>query len=173
MKKLILLASISVFLQASLHAQSSVISYQGLIRTAIGVPVADSTYPITVLMWIDSVGGSPLWQDVFQSQVIGGVFNVLLGSQTPLPSSSDMDRPLWISVSVGSFSEASQRSILTSVPMAINVADSSITTNKIADGAITWNKMGTEYVPYLRVNGAKVTTGHNSINFTGSEEFLG
>ena len=51
--------------------------------------------------------------------------------------------------------------------MAINVSDSSITTNKIADGAVTWNKMGTEYVPYLRVNGAKITTGHNSINFTG------
>ncbi len=79
-----------------------------------------------------------------------------------------MDKQLWVGVSVNGTAESLQRTQLSAVPMAINVADSAITTAKIADGAITWNKMGTEYVPYLRVNGAKVNTGNNSINFTGS-----
>ena len=103
MKKLILLASISIFLSSTLRAQSSMISYQGLLQGVNGAPVKDSTYPITVIIWTDAVGGSPIWQDVFQAEVSGGVFNVLLGSQTPLPLSSEMDHPLWISTSVGEF----------------------------------------------------------------------
>ena len=88
----------AIFLNSGLaHAQSSspsVISSQGLIQSANGVPAMDSIYSITVILWPDADGGIPLWQDIFQAEVRGGVFNILLGSQTPLPPSSVMDRPL-------------------------------------------------------------------------------
>ncbi len=170
MKKLISFAFL-FFVPYSLQAQQmpNVISYQGVIQSVNGVPVQDSTYPVTVIIWTDADAGTPIWQDVFNAEVRGGVFNILLGSHIPLPASSAMDHPLWISVSVGEFSESSRRTMLSSVPMAMNVTDSAITTKKLADGAVTWNKMGTDYVPYIRVNGAKVNTGQSSINFTGGD----
>jgi hypothetical protein len=157
MKKLIAFAFF-FFLSYSLQAQQApnVISYQGLIQGVNGSRVIDSTYPITVILWRDADGGTPLWQDVFQTEVTGGVFNILLGSQTPLPSSQVMDHPLWISVSVSEFSEASQRSRLSAVPMAINVMDSSITAQK----------MGTDYVSAVTIDGTPITSRGSALNLS-------
>jgi hypothetical protein len=151
---------------------SNTISYQGMIVDSSGKPLPDGSIPISVSLWSAPTGGSRIWSDSFNPILKLGVFNIALGSGTPLPPSTAMDMQLWIGVSVSGAPEALSRTQLSAVPMAINVADSSITTAKIADGAITWNKMGTEYVPYLRVNGAKVNTGQNSINFTGSEGMI-
>ncbi len=168
-------------------ASNHTISYQGTIVEMDGSAVKDSTYPITVSIWTDATQGTRLWRDVFPTEVKGGIFNILLGSHIPLPSPALMDQPLWLGVSFNTDLENLPRFRLGTVPEAMNVADSAITTrklatgavvsanladsavttDKLADGAVTWNKMGTDYVPYILVNGAKVTTGHNPINFTG------
>ncbi len=168
-------------------ASNHTISYQGTIVEMDGSAVKDSTYPITVSIWTDATQGTRLWRDVFPTEVKGGIFNILLGSHIPLPSPALMDQPLWLGVSFNTDLENLPRFPLGTVTMSLNVADSAITTrklatgavgsanladsavttDKLADGAVTWNKMGTEYIPYIRVNGAKVTTGHNPINFTG------
>ncbi len=160
MKKLITFAFL-FFVSYTLQAQQApnVISYQGLIQGVNGSRVIDSTYPITVILWSDADGATPIWQDVFQAKVQGGVFNILLGSQTPLPSSQVMDHPLWISVSLGEFSEASQRSRLSTVPMAINVADSSITAQKMA----------TDYVSGVTIDGTQITGRGGALNFQSGE----
>ncbi len=166
MKKLILCLSISFVFSSGLRAQTShIITYQGAIASATGASVRDSIYPIAVTLWTDSAGGTALWRDVFETPVKNGIFNIALGSQKPLPAPAAMDRALWFGVSFNGGVES--RTAVGSVPTAINVADSSITTAKLADRSVTWNKMGTEYVPYIRVNGAKVNTGQNPINFTG------
>ncbi len=127
----------------------------------------DSVYPVTILMWADSTGGTPIWQDVFQTELTSGFFNILLGSQTPLPSSPMMDRPLWISTSVGDYSESFQRSKLSAVPMAINVVDSAITTSKLADNSITSSKMNMNYVSMIGINGTPVTGIGSYLNIAG------
>jgi hypothetical protein len=154
-----------------------VISYQGLIQGVNALPVKDSAYPIAISLWTDSAGGSQIWEDVFQTPVKSGIFNILLGSQTPLPSPSEMDKPLWLSVKVGGFSGIILRSRLSDVPMAINVADnaittakladSSVTTSKIADSSITPEKMNLNYVSSINMNGIPVTGNGGFLNLTG------
>jgi hypothetical protein len=191
---LLLFAGTRVHAQQAQTASPSnyTISYQGSIVEMDGSAVKDSSYPITVSIWTDATQGTRLWHDVFQTVVKGGIFNILLGSQIPLPAPALMDQPLWLGVSFNTDMENLPRFALGTVPSAMNVADSAITsakiadgavrtsnladsaitTAKIADGAITWDKMGTDYVPYIRVNGAKVTTGQNSINFTGGNGLM-
>ena len=161
MKKLILLASICLLVHSSLYAQqaSNVISYQGLIQGVNGASVKDSTYSVSISMWTNATGGTQLWQDVFQTPVKDGIFNIMLGSQVPLPASADMDRPLWLSVNVGGSSGAVPRSQLSAVPMAMNVADSSITAQKMA----------TDYVSAVTVNGTPVTSRGSTLNFSSGD----
>src|ERR1700683_2495509 len=51
--------------------------------------------------------------------------------------------------------------------MAINVADSSITTSKIVDSSITPEKMNMNYVSMIGVNGIPVTGIGSYLNITG------
>ena len=85
---LILFAGTRVYAQQAQTASPSVntISYQGSIVEMDGSAVKDSIYPITVSIWTDATQGTRLWRDVFQTEVKGGIFNILLGSQIPLPS---------------------------------------------------------------------------------------
>ncbi len=181
MKKHIILAFLSLFLQSSLYAQrvTHVISYQGIINGVNGVTPKDSTYPVTVILWTEPDGGSPLWQDIFQTEVKGGVFNISLGSQTPLPSSQVMDHSLWISASVGEYSEATLRSSLAAVPMAVNVADSAITTKKVvdqaittaklADSSVTADKMNMNYISSISINGNPITGVGRTLNIVSGD----
>ncbi len=70
-----------------------------------------------------------------------GVFNVILGTVTPLNIS--FDKQYWLGISI-SGTELEPRVELTSSAYSLNaktVEDSSITTEKIVDGAVTQNKL--------------------------------
>ncbi len=158
MKKLILCASLCLLFQTSVYAQqaATVISYQGLIQGKNGLSVKDSIYPISISIWTDASGGTELWQDVFQTSVRNGIFNIMIGSQLPLPASSDMDRPLWLAVNVGGSMDVVPRSRLSIVPEALNVADSSITAKKMA----------TDYVSAIMIDGTKITSKGGALNLS-------
>ncbi|MDP4233825.1 MAG: hypothetical protein Q8913_10740 [Bacteroidota bacterium] len=148
MKRLCVLLLVSLFFSHTAHAQSSggpIISYQGTITNSDGSP-GDGSFRIAVSLWTEESSDHPIWSDEFVTQVTHGVFNIGLGSGKPLPKPSDMNKPLWISVSInGEVSAAFTR--LAAVPFALNVADSSITALKLA----------TDYVGSISVNGQKVT----------------
>lgn len=131
-----------------------VISYQGLLKNSSGQPLPDGLHLITIRFYSDAEGGSPvLWEDVFKVPTNAGVFSILLGSQKPLPDASTMGQPLWVGVTVDS-TDLRPLSQLTSSPYAMSVANSSITTEK----------MGTDYVGAISVNGTKVTSKGSNIN---------
>jgi hypothetical protein len=170
MTKIILCASFSLLFYSSLHAQqaANVISYQGLIQGVNGATVKDSTYPITVSIWTDASSGPELWRDIFQTEVKNGIFNIMLGSQNPLPPSTQMDKPLWVSVSVGGSMQLSYRARLSAVPMAINVVDGAITTTKLAPGSITPDKLNMDYISSVSVNGEKITSKGANLDIVGN-----
>ena len=87
-------------------------------------------YAITVAFYSDSGGSACVWRDTYWTPVTNGVFNLSLGSHVPLPGAQDMDRPLWLGVSVNESSELRPLSHLSIAPYALNVADSSITTER-------------------------------------------
>jgi len=65
----------------------SLVSYQGRLTDAAGQPVSDGTYSLTFAVYPSPTGGTPLWMEEGRSvSVSGGLFTVLLGEVTPLPS---------------------------------------------------------------------------------------
>jgi len=73
------------------------ISYQGFLTDASGDPVPDSSYTLEFNIYDDPTLGNHLWYELHTDiPVTGGVFNVVLGSSTPL--SIPFDVPYWLEI---------------------------------------------------------------------------
>ncbi|MGC1376087.1 MAG: hypothetical protein WA821_07695 [Anaerolineales bacterium] len=138
---------------ASLSAASpNTISYQGTLSTVSGTAVTGSVGITFSLYNVPSGVTAPLWTEPHTGAnvvpVNNGLFNVLLGSITPIPSAVWDNAPVYLGVQVaGDSAELSPREVVSAVPYAMNAAgtivipDGSITTPKIAVGAITRDKL--------------------------------
>jgi len=112
-----------------------------------------------------TAGGTPLWEEQWTGsngvQVSDGLFNVMLGSLTPIPQSVITgNSTLFLGITVGTDDEMTPRVQLGSVPFAVQaltVPDGSVTTEKIADGAVTQTKLGNDVSP-LPPTGSITTT---------------
>ena len=93
-------------------------------------------------------------------QVSDGLFNVMLGSLTPIPQNVITGHdPLFLGITVGTDDEMTPRVQLGNVPFAVQaltVPDGSVTTPKIADGAVTSAK--------LNVNDGLGVTGNLTVS---------
>lgn len=121
----------------------AMVNYQGKLTDADGNP-RTGTYSMAFTIYSDEGGSTQVWSETHSVQATDGLFNVLLGSDTPLtPSILDGDR--WLGVQVETDPEMRPLEPLSSVPYALlaNVPDGSITTAKIADGAVTQAKAPT------------------------------
>ena len=82
-------------------------------------------------LYADAAGTNVLWTDTYTVQVTGGIFNIALGSgAVPLPASTVLDQPLWLSMQIGEAPELRPFSALTASVYALNVPDASITAAK-------------------------------------------
>ncbi len=136
---------------ASPNVSPSTISYQGTLSTASGDPVNGSV-GMTFRLYNVSSGGSALWTETRTSgnavPVSNGLFHVLLGNLTPIPASIWENTNVYLGVQIeGDNAELSPREMVGAVPVAmmatnIVIPDSSVTTDKIADGAVTLAKLG-------------------------------
>jgi len=128
--------------QSSLTDIPKTMSYQGLLTQTSGTPVADSSYNLTFNLYSTNSGGTPLWTENHLSvSVVKGIFNVILGSITPL--NLLFDQQYWLGIQVGG-TELTPRVKLTSVPYsfsALTVVDGAITTAKLFDNAVTADKI--------------------------------
>ena len=103
-----------------------------------------------------ATGGTPLWSEQWTGsngvRVSDGLFNVMLGSLTPLPISQFTNYPtLYLGITVGTDDEMAPRVQLGSVPFAVQaltVPDGSVTTSKLVDGAVIGNKVTYEGFSY-------------------------
>jgi len=115
---LILLVALSL----SAAPIENVLSFQGKIVEG-GAPV-DGTRNITFRIYDVATGGVHLWQETHSGvPVVGGLFNVELGSVTAFPSAVNFSEQYWVGVSVGGGAEITPRYKLTSSPYAHNIAD--------------------------------------------------
>lgn len=148
-----------------------VISYQGIISSHNGAPLANGEYSIIVTLYADAAGTVKVWQDTYMTPVRGGVFNIYLGSGTvSLPASSQMDRALWIGTQVAGGEEMRPLTRLSASPYAINVPDNAITTHKLADGAVTADKVNLDYISGVSVNGKKIPIDGNVLNIQAGKD---
>lgn len=132
----------------STSSSTGTIAYQGRLADSSGNPLTN-TLNMSFRLYGATTGGSPLWTEEWTGsngvQVSDGLFNVMLGSLTPIPQSVIAGNSnLFLGITVGTDDEMSPRVQLGSVPFAVQaltVPDGSVTTAKIADGAVTTAKV--------------------------------
>lgn len=119
-------------------------NYQGVLTGTGGKPVADGTYSLTFKLYTQPTGGTAIWTENQNVTTSSGVFSVLLGQVTPL-TSVPFNSPYWLGITVGSGSEMTPRSELSSSPYSLrsrSVEDSSVTGAGIASGQVIRNVNG-------------------------------
>lgn len=124
------------------------IPYQGRLADKNGAPLTQ-TVNMIFRLYAAASGGSPLWEEQWTGansvQVSDGLFNVMLGSLTPISQNTITGNSnLFLGITVETDSEMNPRVQLGSVPFAtqaLTVPDGSITTDKLADGAVTSSKL--------------------------------
>ncbi len=149
----LLLLSISVQAQQASH-ESRTLSYQGAIASSDGTSISGER-EITVRFYSDADGHTLVWQDTYRAVVANGVFNLALGSGSqPLPASDVMSHPLWVGTQIGTAEEMRPLAPLSSSPFALSIADNSVTKEKMA----------TDYVSSLSLNGQRISGRGADIN---------
>jgi len=112
---LILLKSLIIvllLLTSVAYAIPKLISYQGKLNDANGLPVS-STVSITFKIFDVANGESALWSEIQSVQVSNGLFNVKLGSQQDLPVSVFLSDELYLGIQVGADPEMVPRQRIT------------------------------------------------------------
>lgn len=142
-------------------------TYQGRLTDSTGLALTGN-YPITFKLYSVASGGSELWSESWPAvDVQNGLFQVLLGSITPLtPDLVTNHNSLWLGVQVGGDAEMMPRVQLGSVPFAMQslvVPTGAITTTMLADGAVTSAKLA-PVVKMAQDDGGNLWT-NNTTNF--------
>jgi hypothetical protein len=95
-------------------------SYQGVLEESTGIPVPDGTYSLVFRIYDVPAGGSSLWTETQPGvQVVGGEFNVVLGSLTALDL--PFDAQYWLGISINAEPELIPRVNLASAPYSLSV----------------------------------------------------
>jgi len=98
------------------------INYQGRLASGQGVPL-DTSVSMTFTIYDTEIGGQVIWIESQSAiEVVGGIFNVLLGTVTPVSDTVFSGEERWLGVKVGSDPEIVPRSRLVSVGYAHRVA---------------------------------------------------
>ncbi len=176
----ILAAGLSLLLTSTtLHAQQTTqldvpktVSYQGLLTSGDGTPLPDGLHTITVTLYGDQAGTQVIWQDSYEAQTTGGLFNLYLGSGAQaLPQGKQLNRPLWVGTSVDGGMEMGPLTPLSASPYALNVSDGAITGTKLAAGAVTADKVDMEYVSGIQIDDRLISESGSVLRLQSSEDF--
>jgi|GEM_PF-3167488 len=115
------------------------IAYQGRLADSAGTPLTE-TLNMSFRLYSGASGGAALWTEQWTGpngvQVSDGLFNVMLGSLTPIAQSVITgNSTLFLGITVGTDDEMSPRVQLGSVPFAVQaltVPDGSVTSRKMS-----------------------------------------
>ncbi len=127
-------------------------SFQGVLTDSEGAVVADGDYSLNFKLYNSATEGTMLWEETQAVSTSGGVFNLILGSVTPLDL--DFESGYWIEMSIdggeplsprveltSSFYSLMSKSVEDSTISTVKLQDNSVTTEKLADGVITQEKL--------------------------------
>jgi hypothetical protein len=107
--------------------QPATMSYQGVLKDAVGNAVPDGDYNLTFRLYGASEGGAALWTEPQTVPVAGGIFNAVLGSSVAL--TLPFDAPYWLGTSVGGGAELTPRVALTAAPYAFRAKTAEVATD--------------------------------------------
>jgi hypothetical protein len=137
MKKYTILSALIISILTSVIICQSLphtINYQGVVKDASGVVVANGDYTLKFTIYEGDVA---IWTETKSITVTDGIVNTMLGSITPIDL--PFDNEYYLGITVGTESELTPRTKLNSVPysfMSMNVPDGSITASKISNNQV-------------------------------------
>ncbi|MBI3220217.1 MAG: hypothetical protein HYZ44_11955 [Bacteroidetes bacterium] len=142
MKRTFILTSLTLFLfgiSVSFAQIPRIMTYQGVITNADGTLLPDGTYSIGFSMYTQETGGTPIWSESQNISVERALFNVILGTNSPL--NIPFDKQYWLGIKlISSGLELSPRVRLTASPysfQSLGIPDGSISISKIKpDGSV-------------------------------------
>jgi hypothetical protein len=144
--------------------------YQGHLTDSGGTPL-DTMVTMTFTIYNDSSAGSlVLWTETQTGvEVNTGLFNVLLGSVTPIPDTVFVSDWTWLGIQIGYDPEIAPRTRLVTVPYAFRVATVDGSTGGVISGNVSIQS-DLDLDGDLRVTG-KATIGEYNTN-TGWGAFV-
>jgi hypothetical protein len=134
-------------------AVPQLINYQGRLTSSVGAPL-DTTVALVFQIYADSNGVTSLWDETHPSVVIAdGLFQVQLGSVSPIAQSVFSSEKRWLGVRLSggpattlipivSTAYAYRSNVTDTAAIAKTVSDNSITTAKIQNGTISFADIG-------------------------------
>ena len=96
----------------------NLITYQGKLLTALGLPVTNNAQSITFRIMDADVAGTQLWVETQTVNVVNGLYTVVLGSGTALPEDLTAHAALYLEVVIDG-TPLAPRTRLHSVPYAL------------------------------------------------------
>ncbi|MCJ7458342.1 MAG: hypothetical protein MUP17_05065 [candidate division Zixibacteria bacterium] len=118
MRQRALFLGVMVWLLVCVSASADVpklINFQGRLTDASGKFVPDGNYSVMFRFYTDSIGGIPKWTETQEVIVSKGLFNVILGSITPIPDSIFNSLYTWLGIKVQIDPEMTPRQRLSSL----------------------------------------------------------
>ncbi|MBK7473371.1 MAG: hypothetical protein IPI73_24780 [Betaproteobacteria bacterium] len=89
-----------------------VLNFQGYLTTSNGTPVT-ATVSMQFKLYASDTGGSPIYSETQPSvAVTNGRFDVVIGTQDPIPDNIPFDQPYWLAITVGGDAEMEPRQLL-------------------------------------------------------------
>jgi len=154
-----LLGTALLFFQVtSIYAQiPRAISYQGVLTNPDGTLIKDGNHILTLKLYPTATGGSVLYTESDNVTVVRGIFNVIIGSATEIPSSLTFDQAYFLGVAVDGGAELFPRTALSAVPYALYAAHAG-TADAVAKDAKGVVTSINELDGSIRVVGAGATT---------------
>lgn len=116
---LLALVALCTLFSNVLSAQSPKVSVQGTLKTSTGTAVDDGEYSVIFKLYTQADGGSHVWTETADVELVGGVYSHLLGSVNAI-NPSNFANTLFLGVTVGG-SELTPRTELTYSPYALSV----------------------------------------------------
>ena len=135
-----ILTSVLVFFCVQAWAVPQMVNFQGRLTDSYGAPL-DGAVDVTFSIYDASTGGNLLWQESHAGLTVdNGLFHTLLGSLTPLDTSTvftGADR--WLEVQVGTDDPMQPRQQITSVAYSMRAgeADSALSADDVPGKDIT------------------------------------
>jgi hypothetical protein len=127
------------------QVNTGLLSYQGYLTDTSDEPL-DGEIDITFRLYSTSTGGTALWSEAHTESnavpVEDGLFNVMLGSLTPIPSTVWSSGAAYLGVQVRNDTEMAPREVVGNVPTALTVPDGSVTLAKL--DSTTWTDLPLE-----------------------------
>lgn len=147
------------------------ISFQGVLTDANGNFIPDGNHELKLKLYDNLSAVTELYVETQTVPVVKGIFNAIIGSVTPLPTSITFDIAYFLGVSVDNGTELSPRTALTAVPYALRavVADVAQSLSSSATGVLKEIRNSDGTISVQNPTGPIVTVGINDNSIDASK----